>query len=65
MRGAGVSLTRPTSPPPQYNDDGTPKSVENLAMYTEMYSKLALKKVQRTQLATQLKQLGEVRERGG
>lgn len=45
---------------PQYTDDGTPKSVENLTMFTEMYAKLALKKCQRTQLAAQLKQLGEV-----
>lgn len=43
-----------------YLDDGTPKSLQNSAMYADAYARLALKKVQRTTFAAQLEHLGEV-----
>ena len=42
----------------QYQDDGTPKSVQNSTMFADAYSRLSLKKCYRTCLAAQLDALG-------
>jgi hypothetical protein len=59
-----ASLRKETGAVLQVNDDGTPKAVENLDMYSETYARLTMKRCQRTAVATQLKQLGQVRYRG-